>query len=455
MSFFETTFANSWNRCLRCLDKQLTGGLDLGLIVTDGRLTNTHYFLPYQKLTESVEMGGTTGSGKTSVIVWMFFKNFLAGHSSVVFDHHGDTIPRLLSFIAAEEERTGKDLSDSLIVIEPADPDLAVGINILPSTEGPHLFVAIAALVTILVEKFGLLGAPTQEVLRNTVYALAASRHTIVEAPLFLSHRQFRSNCLKHVTNPEIIDYFEQRFEPLSEAMKAQRRDPVLNKLSEFIADPHFRHVLGQVHSTVSFVDALDNHKTVLINLAKGRLGPHSSTLGSLLLSQIIAAVFRRQSRDLALLFLDEAPNLLVEGSHPDVLLAQSRKFSVGSVLSYQFSEQLPASLREALGAAGTHIFFQLSANDAQNAAAALSGGKVLADLLKNLEKRHCVIKSGHYGWQQVEVPLVDIPKANYQSLLERSRARYARKRSDIEAEIRSRRPKPTLSEKDSLHDWD
>jgi len=41
--------------------------------------------------------------------------------------------------------------------------------------------------------------------------------------------------------------------------------------------------------------------------------------------------------------------------------------------------------MRAAILSVGTHIFFQLSAADAQQIATALDGGKPLAELLKNL----------------------------------------------------------------------
>jgi len=34
---------------------------------------------------------------------------------------------------------------------------------------------------------------------------------------------------------------------------------PVLNKLTAFTADPHFRHILGQQKSTFSLIDAMDH----------------------------------------------------------------------------------------------------------------------------------------------------------------------------------------------------
>src|SRR5205807_378386 len=144
----------------------------------------------------------------------------------------------------------------------------------------------------------------------------------------------------KAVTNPEVKDYFENRFEPMSEAMKSVVRNPVLNKTSEFASDPHFRHILGQTHSTFSVLEAMDAAKIILVDLNKGLLGKHSATLGSLLMAQVSSAIFQRRSRSLYSLYLDEIQNLLTSESDLDVLLAEARKFGVSIVSANQYLDQ-------------------------------------------------------------------------------------------------------------------
>jgi hypothetical protein len=71
--------------------------------------------------------------------------------------------------------------------------------------------------------------------------------------------------------------------------------------------------------------------------------------------------------------------------------------------------------------------------------AVALDGGKHLAEILKNLPPRTLVVKSGHHHYEMVAVPSFEPPRCNYQGLLDRCRIRWARRRSDVEREIRSR----------------
>ena len=103
----------------------------------------------------------------------------------------------------------------------------------------------------------------------------------------------------------------------------------------------------------------------------------------------------------------------------------------------------------------GTHIFFQLSSADAQQVSKALDGGKPLAERLKNLPQRHCVVKSGSDRWMEVCVPTVREPKVDYTDLLNRSR--YARGRRARPHRTRHRKTAGSSAAQtdEVLHDWE
>jgi hypothetical protein len=172
-------------------------------------------------------------------------------------------------------------------------------------------------------------------------------------------------------------------------------------------------------------------------------------------MAEISSAVFRRKSRKIYSLNLDEIQNLLTSDSDLDVLLAEARKFGVSIVAANQYLEQLPKNMRAAFQAVGTHIAFQLSSDDATAHANVLGGGRPLTELLKNLPKRNFIAKSGEYPWQQVAAPAVELPKIDHKALLERSRSNFARSRSDVEKEIQERRPKRSPNVKEALSDWE
>jgi hypothetical protein len=87
--------------------------------------------------------------------------------------------------------------------------------------------------------------------------------------------------------------------------------------------------------------------------------------------------------------------------------------------------------------------------------AAALDGGKRLAEALKNLPKRRMVVKSGSRRPQEVLVPHVAEPLADYTDLYNRCRARWARRRTEIEVEIRQRHAETSRNTNEVLDDWE
>jgi hypothetical protein len=231
-------------------------------------------------------------------------------------------------------------------------------------------------------------------------------------------------------------------------------REPILNKISAFTADPRFRHIVGQTKSTFSIREAMDEGYWIIANLEKGKLGAHALTLGGLLFTMIKNALFTRDKRSLYTLYCDEIQNLIANSTDVETVLSEARKFGVGVVSANQFLDQYPAPMRAAILSVGTHCFFQLSSADATTVAQMLDGGKSLAERLKNLPQRHFILKSGADHWVEGCVPTVEDSKTNYADLLNRSRTLRARPRAEIERDIAKRHAALTSTTDEVLHDW-
>ena len=410
-------------------------------MVVDGEISRKHVVLSSTRRKEHLALLGKTGTGKSSLMRWLCAQDIAAGRGFVYFDLHGDTTPFLVRRVALEEKKKHCDLSNRLIVIDPADIERSVGMNILERGQEDSAFVQIAEFAVLLKHRWHLesLGPRTEELLRNSLFVLAENNFTLLEVEPLLTNFTFRTSCLREVRNGEVRRYFEARYNKSSEGMRRMASEPILNKISGFRADPHFRHIVGQQESTFSWREAMEVGSWVVINLDKGRLGEEAVTLGSLFLSMIKNSFFSRHNRDLFTLYCDEVQNLVSYDSGLDTILAESRKFGISMVSANQFLEQYSPRMRAAILAVGTHILFQLTSPDAQQMAAALDGGKPLAELLKNLPHRHSIVKTGTEHWQEVRVPRITDPKVAYTDLYSRSRERWAPRRSDIEAEILGR----------------
>ena len=438
MGLLADIIAAIWNRFVaRPKRAWRENGLDLGSVVVDGQPTKTHLALSPSRQAQHILIDGKTGVGKSSFILYLGEQAIRAFRSVVFLAVHRDIIPHILAIIAAMERATGQDFSERLIFIDLADPEFAVGINVLETADKAKLAQKAGEFSAILRNYWHLdhFGARTEELLRNALYVLAFLGYTLLELSPFLTQAGFRTSCLRKLPDCEAKQYFELRFDNLSEAMRRVMAEPILNKVSAFTG--LLRHVIG--HSTASFETALDQGKWIVINLDKAFQGEHAVALGGLFLVLIKNALFARNGRELVHIFLDEAQNFAVQGESLQTMFSELRKYQGAITASLQFLEQVPADLRAAMLAVGTLISFQVSSADAQQISTALDGGKSLVELLKNLPPRHMVVKSGHERWHEVVVPTLSRPDTDYSDLVYRSRTAWARSREAIDRQISER----------------
>lgn len=455
--FLEQLAISLWNRWQgrrRRGRKDCAGMTTLGFRVAEEQVTTRRVGMSQVRRTMHAALLGKTGTGKSSLLKYLCLQDIEAGRGFVYFDLHGDTTPFILRAIAAQEWKRQEHLSDRLIVISPADREMSVGLN--PLGGGNPDFVSIAEIAELLKMYWGLdrFGARTDELLRNALYVLAANGLTLLELAPLLTHPGFRAQCLKRVPNAEVRQYFEFRYGQVSEPMRATMREPILNKISAFTADPRFRHIVGQATSTFSLREAMDEGYWIIVNLEKGKLGAHALTLGGLLFTMLKNALFTRDKRSLYTPYCDEIQNLIANSTDVETVLSEARKFGVGVVSANQFLDQYPAPMRAAILSVGTHCFFQLSGADATTVAQMLDGGRSLAERLKNLPQRHFILKSGADAPIEVCVPTVLDSKISSTDLLNRSRALHARPRAEIEREIAKRHAALTRTTDEALHDW-
>lgn len=453
---FDHFFASVWNKLRDRRDAQKqSSGLSLGFEVVDEVPSGKRHTVSSLRRTTHVAVLGKTGSGKSSLLRHMGREDIRAGRGFVWFDLHGDATPFLLRAIAEKERAHERHLSDRVVVIAPGDEEVSVGFNPLDA-DRPD-FVRIAEFAAILRARWGLdhFGARTDELLRNALYVLSANGMTLLELAPLLTHSGFRAASLKNLTNPEVRQYFESRYDRASDGMKTAMREPILNKTSAFTADPHFRHMVGQKRSTFSMRDAMDRGYWVIADLNKGRLGEHALTLASLLFAVVKSALFTRERRSLFTIYADEMQNFVVRESGVETVLSEARKFAVSVVSANQFLDQYPASMRAAILSVGTHAFFQLSPQDAAAVAQVLDGGKSLTERLKNLPARHFIVKSGAERWKEIVAHKVVDTGAGYGDLLARVHTESARPRAEVEQEIEERHQSLRRSADKVLDAWD
>jgi hypothetical protein len=428
-------------------------GLRLGFRITDGRVTRKEIVIPEHQRKEHIAILGKTGTGKSSLLRYLMSQDIASGNGFICIDLHGDLAPFVLSVIANEERKTGKDLSYRLLVIDPADPKYAVGLNLIDCQESQSRAVQISEMVNLLRVRWSLdhFGARTEELLRNCLWVLSENNLTLLEISPLLTNSAYRLMLLRKVKNQEVKRFFEDRYTRASEAMQSVMREAVLNKVSGFSVDPSIRHIIGQQKS-LSLREAMDQGFWILLSLRKGSLGDNALTFAGLFLTKLKNAIFGRSSRSLFTIYADELPNLVAADGSFEALLSEARKFSVSVVSANQFLNQFTPEMKSALFSVGTNLCFQLSAEDAPFMARVLDGEKSLTRRLVTLEHRRLIGKFGEFR-QEVAVPNIKRPAVDPSDLTRRSIERFGKLRDQIEDEINARIPSQTNSK--SLDQWD
>lgn len=449
--------ANLWNRLVERRErKAVRRDLRLGSRSDARRDESSALVLPHPLRTQHLAIFGRTGSGKSTLLKHMARQDIDAGRGFIFFDLHGDATPELLTYIAERERTESTDFSLRTVVVAPGDPERAVGLDLLGSESELRRSVEVLGVVDILKERWNLeaLGPRTEELLRNALLLLSESNLTIVDLPLVLTSERARRALLAESQNEAVKLYFRSRYNSKSEALQSQYRDAVLNKVTAFTDDPHFRHALGQVHPAFSLPKALEEGCWVFVNLPKGELGSEVETFGSLILSRVRDAVFGRQSRALFTIYADEFHALARLGGGVNDLFSESRKFAVSVVAATQFLDQLEDVTRASLLSLGSLIFFALSPPDAIEASRLLGGGTPLAFEFGTMDVGAMVLARGGEIRGRAQVPMVEASRADHTDLLARSNDLWSKSRADVELEIVRRAEALAAPRKEALEGW-
>jgi len=442
---FEGVFANVLNRWMRPPPSRRTGdGLRLGRSLQNGRPGAV--FLANRRRVEHVAILGKSGAGKTNLLLSLAEQHFERHEGFIFFDFHGDATNHLIR-IAAQRP----DAAEHLVLVDLSDPDRSPGINPLEGSQGSEgLSSQSSELASILRQRWHVdsFGARTEELLRNTLHTLSECGHTIVEVPLLLTSKPFRESLVHRLTNPEVRDYWTERYEGLSEPMKAAFREPLLNKLTEFISEPACRHFLGQKRSTIRLAESIERGDWIVVCLPKGQLRHHAQTLGNLICAHLLFAVLARiripeGQRRIFSILCDEVQNLAENANTLITLFAEGRKFSSSLITTTQFIDQVPRELRSAMFSAGTLAIFRVSAADAAVLAPELTGGRArLPRQPPDLGLGEAWVRVGASEPVLVSVPRASSPAttAKASELREAVLLKYSRPRLEIDAEIATTR---------------
>lgn len=310
-----------------------------------------------------VAVFGTSGSGKTAALAHLAREALGEGRPVVVFDVHGDLVPRIVAGIRAEiaSRVIGVDVTGN----PPAIPGLAV-FGPVPSADREalvaHLVAALKRLSTENGETFW--GFRLERLFETFLHLVQEQGGTLVDLWSLLSDPRRRDAARLSTARPDAAQFLEE----LEGILRRQPEFlwPAASRVSKVVGSPLLQALLAPRDRPLDVRARLQEGSSVFWRLPIGELGPEGVTFAvTLLLTRIYLEEVRSvppagPGPGLRTLFvLDEAhlfpARLLAE------MVAEGRKFGLGLVLATQYPARLAPELRAALaGAAGTVYLFRV-----------------------------------------------------------------------------------------------
>jgi hypothetical protein len=234
---------------------------------------------------------GSTGTGKSSLLEQLARMSFATGRGCALIDPHGDLFERVTAWALHAE-------IPDLTILDFTRPDLLPGWNPLKPLPGVDPGRQVDLIIGIFKRLYAdedarsfALGVKVQEILRYSFRACIESEvpATIDTLRSFLLIPALRSRLLA-TTSADVRFYFHERFKSRDENFVPA----VLNKLEPFLGSMAVQRFLGQPTNTIDPFAIMDRGGTLLVNLAKGYLGPTADILGRLLMNALELGALRR-----------------------------------------------------------------------------------------------------------------------------------------------------------------
>lgn len=376
---------------------------------------------------------GATGTGKSTLIANLILQDIQKGLGIVLFDPHGDLIDDVISLLP---ENRIKDV----VLLDPSDTEFPIGLNILQAHTDIEREILSSDLVASFRKYATSWGDQMSAVFGNAIQAILENKGggTLNDLRRFLIEKEYRQTFLQNVTDPTVLYYWQKEF-PL---LKTNSIGPILTRLDSFLRPKSIRNMVIQ-NKGIDFESLLNSNKILLFKLSQGLIGMENSfLLGSLLLSKIHQAIFRRQqhtTRNPIFLYLDEFHNFITPSIKE--MLSGVRKYNVGLTLSHQDLQQLQREdtelLNSVLSNTNNRIVFRVGEPDAKN----LQDGFSHFDFsdLQNLGRGEAVIsiEQPQYDCSLNTLPLRTVSKdernRRIAAVIALTREQYATPKQEVE----------------------
>lgn len=410
--------------------------------LTNFRGINHQFGLLRRDRSRHVYIIGQTGAGKSGMLELFALSDTFYNQGYCIVDPHGDFAIDNLRFVP--ESRI-----DDVVYFNPADTAYPVAFNPLELSDPARKPNVCSEVIGVLKRMFGDSWGPRLEhILRYTLLALLdRPETTLLDISRLLTDKDFRKETLDYCKDVTVLQFWKHEFGQWSDKQVNESIAPVLNKVGAFTANPIIRNIIGQPKSSFDIRKIMDEGKILVVNLSKGLIGEdNAAILGAFLVTKVqLAAMSRSDIPDVAdrrpfYLYVDEFQNFATDSFA--VILSEARKYGLNLTVANQYISQMTESVRDAVfGNVGTTISFRVSADDAPILSKQFEPTFDQSDLIQ-MNNRHFIISMIINGekvpaFSATTLSLPHTPQDNFDRIVAASRAKYARDRADVEAEIR------------------
>lgn len=388
-----------------------------------------------------VYLVGKTGMGKSNMLETMIYQDIQAGRGVSLVDPHGELAEKALSFVPTNR-------INDVIYFNPADTSHPIAFNVLERVDPLYRHLVSSGLIGVFKKIWADSWGPRLEyLLRNAILALLDyPDSTLLGINRMLVDKAYRKKVIEKIQDPVVKAFWVDEYSKYPDKFATEAIAPIQNKVGQFLSSSLIRNIVGQVKSTISMREVMDEGKILILNLSKGRIGEdNSALLGAMMVTKIqLAAMSRvdvpeKQRRDFYL-YVDEFQNFATD-SFADIL-SEARKYRLNLIMAHQYIEQLGEVVQPAVfGNIGTMIVFRVGATDAEFLVKELTPYFTEEDLV-NLPKYQIYLKLMIDGiasnpFSAGTLPPIEVDMGNVQKIITISRERYAKPREVVEDKIR------------------
>ena len=180
---------------------------------------------------------GSTGCGKTTLILKLIEADLVANHSIVILDLRGDLVAGTLGLCDA------LDIDPSRVkLLDLREKSRIQGFNPLSGAGEPY--IRALHVLDVVASEAGSWGVQLEESLRCALLLLATAQKPLSRLEAVFYDESFRNACLSGC-NDESLVLFWTRYTELSPQKQQSWALPVLNKVTSLMAVPSLRLMLG------------------------------------------------------------------------------------------------------------------------------------------------------------------------------------------------------------------